>query len=150
MASYFQKFRQAVKTLAKRPTLSKDPRQLQFEADINRLFLYSSYNRLGKNADEANVEEIIELAGKTTFADQQIQVHENVHSQLKNFCAFMDEILIPNEKMSNDPLGLSKQSSVLPRRSGLGLAVGRSDSSADNTAIVIDMLLEQLSLRQDR
>lgn len=87
---------------------------------------------MGKNADEANVEEIIELAGKISFADQQIQVHENVHSQLKTFCAFMDEILIPNEKMSNDPLRLSKQSSVLPRRSGLSLAVGRSDSSADN------------------
>lgn len=87
---------------------------------------------MGKNADEANVEEIIELAGKTSFSDQQIQVHENVHSQLKTFCAFMDEILIPNEKMLNDPLGLSNQSSVLPRRSGLSLAVGRSDSSADN------------------
>lgn len=87
---------------------------------------------MGKNADEANVEEIIELAGKTSFVDQQIQVHENVHSQLKMFCAFMDEILIPNEKRSNDPLGLSKESSVLPCRSGLSLAVGRSDSSPGN------------------
>ncbi|KAG5008508.1 hypothetical protein JHK85_027050 [Glycine max] len=89
----------AVKTLAKRPSFTKDPRQLQFEADINRLFLYLSYNHLGKNADEAHAEEIIEMASKASFADQQMQVQENVHSQIKTFCTFMDEILLPNEKM---------------------------------------------------
>ena len=42
------------------PSLTKDPRQLQFEADVNRLFLYFSYNQLEKNADELDVEKIIE------------------------------------------------------------------------------------------
>ena len=61
----------------------------------------------------------------------------------------MDEILLPNEQTMNDPLGLSQQASVLPRRSGLSLAVGRNGSSPDNYAVVIDMLLEQLALKQD-
>ncbi|KAI5417653.1 hypothetical protein KIW84_042316 [Lathyrus oleraceus] len=113
MASLFRKCREAVKTLAKRPSLTKDPRQLQFEADVNRLFLYSSHNQLGKNADESDAEKIIEKAN-------------NEH-----------------------PLGLSQQASVLPRRSGLSLAVGRDGSSPDNSAIVINMLLEQLALKRD-
>ncbi|KAF3960917.1 hypothetical protein CMV_014406 [Castanea mollissima] len=41
MAFLFNKFQEAVKTLAKSPTFARDPRQLQFEADINRLFLYT-------------------------------------------------------------------------------------------------------------
>ncbi|GAU25939.1 hypothetical protein TSUD_16770 [Trifolium subterraneum] len=134
MASLFHKCREAVKTLAKRPSLTKEPRQLQFEADINRLFLYSSYNRLGKSAEESDVEKIIEDSSKTYYADQVTQVQENVHSQIKTFCTFMDEILLPNDKTVNDPLGLSKQASVLPRRSGLSLAVGKSSSSSDNSA----------------
>lgn len=32
---------QAVRTLAKSPTFARDPRHLQFEADVNRLFLYT-------------------------------------------------------------------------------------------------------------
>ncbi|KAF3962372.1 hypothetical protein CMV_013111 [Castanea mollissima] len=62
MAFLFNKFQEAVKTLAKSPTFARDPRQLQFEADINRLFLYTSYNRLGRDAEEADAEEIIEMA----------------------------------------------------------------------------------------
>lgn len=134
MASFFSKCREAVKSLAKRPSLSKDPRQLQFEADVNRLFLYSSYNRLGKSADESDVEKIIEEASKTSFTDQVTQVQENVHSQIKTFSASMDEILLPDEKTVNDPLGLSQQESTLPRRSGLSLAVGRTGSSPNNSA----------------
>ncbi|KAL5070808.1 hypothetical protein RYX36_021695 [Vicia faba] len=134
MASLFRRCREAVKTIANRPSLTKDPRQLQFQADVNRLFLYSSYNQLGKSADESDAEKIIEKASTTSFADQAIQVQENVHSQIKTFCAFMDEILLPNEETMNDPLGLSQQASVLPRRSGLSLAVGRNGSSSDNSA----------------
>ncbi|KAI5399690.1 hypothetical protein KIW84_064863 [Lathyrus oleraceus] len=86
------------------------------------------------NCDESDAEKIIEKASNTSFADQAIQVQENVHTQVKTFCAFMDEILLPNEQTMNDPLGLSQQASVLPRRSGLSLAVGRNGSSPDNYA----------------
>ncbi|KAM4099874.1 hypothetical protein ACB094_05G025500 [Castanea mollissima] len=41
------------------------PRQLQFEADINKLFLYT------KDADEAKGEEFNEMACKASLADQQ-------------------------------------------------------------------------------
>ncbi|XP_027360893.1 uncharacterized protein LOC113869011 isoform X2 [Abrus precatorius] len=123
MAFLFQKFQEAVKTLAKHPAFAKDPRQLQFEADINRLFLYSSYNRLGGNANEADAEEIIEMASRASVADQQMQIQENLHSQIKTFCSIMDEILLPNEKMVNE----HQQESTVPRRSGLSFAVGRSD-----------------------
>ncbi|KAJ1422100.1 DNA-binding barrel domain superfamily [Sesbania bispinosa] len=107
MAFLFQKFQEVVKTLAKSPTFARDPRQLQFEVDINRLFLYTSYNRLGKNADEADAEEIIEMANKASVADQQMQVQENIHSQIKAFCTFMDELLLPN-KMVNDSFDSTK------------------------------------------
>lgn len=53
-----------------------------------------SYNRLGRDAEEADAEEIIEMAGKATLSEQQKQVQENIHYQLENFCASMDEILL--------------------------------------------------------
>jgi len=103
---------------------------------------------LGKSADESDVEKIIEEASKTSFTDQVTQVHENVHSQIKTFSAFMDEILLLNDKTVNDPLGLSQQESTLPRRSGLSLAVGRTGSSPDNSgefsAFAFSFLLQSL------
>ncbi|KAK7308369.1 hypothetical protein VNO77_41972 [Canavalia gladiata] len=144
MAFMFQKFQEAVKTLAKRPTLSRDPRQLQFEADIHRLFLYLSYNHLGKSANEADAEEIIEMASKASIADQQMQVQENVHSQIKIFCAFMDEILLSNENTVNG----NQLASTVPRRSGLSFAVGRSDPAHDNPAAPQTRLLSQVEVSQ--
>ncbi|CAL0334222.1 unnamed protein product [Lupinus luteus] len=111
MAFLFLKFLEGMKILAKSPTIAKsptfarDPRQLQFEADINRLFLYTSYNLLGKNADEADAEQIIEMASKSSVEIQQMQVQENVHSQIRTFCTVMDEVLV------NDPLESSLQAS---------------------------------------
>ena len=87
---------------------------------------------MGKSADEADVEEIIEMASKASFADQQMQVQENVHSQIKAFCKFMDEILLPKERMVNDRFELSQQTNTLPRRSGLSFAVGSSDKPTIN------------------
>ncbi|TYI94674.1 hypothetical protein E1A91_D02G221600v1 [Gossypium mustelinum] len=95
MAFLFNKFQDAVRILAKSPTFARYRRKLQFEDDINLLFMYTSYNRLGKNADEADAEEIIDMASKASFTDQQMQVQENVHFQIKNFCTVMDEILLP-------------------------------------------------------
>ncbi|KAL8153814.1 hypothetical protein V2J09_011574 [Rumex salicifolius] len=126
MAFLFHKFQKAVGTLAKSPTFARDPRQLQFEADINRLFLYSSYNRLGREADEADIEEIIDMATKASLADQQQLVQENVHSQIKTFSHYMDEILFSGNESLN-PLQ-SPNADSAPRRSGLSLAVGGGTS----------------------
>ncbi|KAI3982889.1 hypothetical protein MKX01_010372 [Papaver californicum] len=124
MAFLFQKFQKAVSALAKSSTFAKDPRQLQFEADVNKLFLYTSYNRLGGNADEKDAEEIIKLAGKASLTDQQKQVQENVHSHIRTFSKSMDGILLPTSKRIDKPLDSSVQANAVPRRSGLSLAVG--------------------------
>ncbi|KAK4261924.1 hypothetical protein QN277_004858 [Acacia crassicarpa] len=148
MAFLFQKFQEAVKTLAKSPTFARDPRHLQFEADINRLFLYTSYNRLGENSVEGDAEEIIEMASKASVADQQVQVQENVHCQIKAFCKFMDEILLPSDKIMSDTLESSQQVSSLPHRSGLSLAVGRSGPPPNHPAIPQTRPLSQAEVSQ--
>uniref|UniRef100_A0A2P2JC44 Uncharacterized protein n=1 Tax=Rhizophora mucronata TaxID=61149 RepID=A0A2P2JC44_RHIMU len=141
MAFLFNKFQQAMKVLAESPSFAKkNLRQLQFEADINRLFLYTSYNRLGKNAEEADAEEIIDMASKASVADQQKQVQENIHHQIQNFCKSMDEILLHN--INTNELGEAPvQSKAASGRSGLNFAVGKSNSSIDLPA--------QLYLRLD-
>ncbi|XP_075663581.1 uncharacterized protein LOC142633244 isoform X2 [Castanea sativa] len=132
MAFLFNKFQEAVKTLAKSPTFARDPRQLQFESDINRLFLYTSYNRLGRDAEEADAEEIIEMASKASLADQQKLVQENIHAQIKSFSMSMDEILLPDSKRIGEAHELPPQPTAAPRRSGLGFAVGRHDQPTDH------------------
>ncbi|XP_047323470.1 uncharacterized protein LOC124927153 isoform X2 [Impatiens glandulifera] len=128
MAFLFRKFQEAVKALAKNRSISRDPRHLQFEADINRLFLYTSYNRLGRDASEADIDEIIDMTKKAPFTDQQKQVQENIHSQVNAFCTRMDDILLPDHKGKNAPL--DSQTNTAPIRSGLSLAVGRHPSIA--------------------
>ncbi|XP_022724904.1 uncharacterized protein LOC111281442 [Durio zibethinus] len=143
MAFLFNKFQDAVRTLAKSPTFARDPRKLQFEADINRLFLYTSYNRLGKNADEADAEEIIDMASKASVADQQNQVQENIHYQIKNLCTSMDGILLPD---INEPQEL--QSNANPSRSGLSFAVGRNGPITNRPAVPETRPLKRSELSQ--
>ncbi|CAA7027002.1 unnamed protein product [Microthlaspi erraticum] len=124
MLFLFSKFQQGVGVLAKSTTFAKSPTQLQFEADINKLFMFTSYNRLGRDAEEADAEEIIEMAAKATLPEQQKQVQENIHSQLQNFSSFMDEILLPHidttEKKLSEPG--SESSQVVPETKPLKLA----------------------------
>ncbi|KAL8157539.1 uncharacterized protein LOC141674308 isoform X1 [Apium graveolens] len=124
MASLFQKFQEAVGKLARSPTFANDPRHLQFEADINRLFLYTSYNRVGRDASDAEIEEIIDMGSKAPLADQQEQVQENIYSQIKAFCTSMDDILRPDFRSTSK--SISTEQNASPRRSGLSLAIGRS------------------------
>lgn len=70
------------------------------------------------------------MANKASVADQQKQVQENVHSQLKSFCTFMDEILLPDvNKTDTAPAVDSPVSSKAHHRSGLSFAVGGSGST---------------------
>jgi len=81
---------------------------------------------LGKNASEADAEEIIEMATKASVVDQQMVVQENVHSQIKAFCTFMDEVFLPNEKKVNDvSFELSQQTKILPQHIDLKSANGK-------------------------
>ncbi|KAL8035049.1 hypothetical protein ABFX02_12G072200 [Erythranthe guttata] len=136
MAFLFQKFQEAVKVLAKSPTFAKQGRHLQFEADMNRLFLYTSYKRLGKNAEEADADEIIDMATKASVAEQEKQVQENIHAQMNTVCTYMDEILRPDPKIA-DTINPSSERNTAPRRSGLGLAVGMTPSSHDNPGAAV-------------
>ncbi|VAI58828.1 unnamed protein product [Triticum turgidum subsp. durum] len=128
MAFLFNKFQEAIKTLAKSPSFARDPRHLQFDADVNRLFLYTSYNRLGEHSEEKDAEEIIDLASKASVTDQQKQVQGNVHYQLKHICKSMDNILRPDTK---DPSQSSSDAYNNSRRSGLSLAVGTGVAAAN-------------------
>lgn len=74
-----------------------------------------------------DAEEIIDMANKASVSDQQKQVQENIHSQIKSFCMSMDEILLPNNKKIDEALELPPQSAAAPRRSGLSFAVGKDD-----------------------
>ncbi|RAL53571.1 hypothetical protein DM860_012186 [Cuscuta australis] len=134
MAFLFNKFQESVKVLAKFPTFARDPRHVQFESDINRLFLYTSHHRLGKEADEKDAEEIIDMASNAPLNDQQKQVQENVHSQIETFCTCMCEILLPDLKSRDEPQSLSETINP-PRRGGLSLAVGGSSPLNNCSAV---------------
>lgn len=66
------------------------------------------------------------MAGKASVSDQQKQVQENVHSQIKSFCSFMDEILLQDVNKKNQPPLDSPASGPAQQRSGLSLAIGKS------------------------
>ncbi|KAK3040738.1 hypothetical protein RJ639_029260 [Escallonia herrerae] len=88
-----------------------------------------SYKRLGRDAEDTDVEEIIDMADKAQLADQKNQVQENIHFQIKTFCTCMDEIVLPNPKSIDEPLKLSPERKTAPRHTGLGLAIGRTTLS---------------------
>jgi len=133
MAFLFNKFQEAIKTLARNPRFARDPRHLQFDADVNRLFLYTSYYRLGENSEEKDAEEIIDMASKASVTEQQKQVQENVNYQLKHICKTMDTILRPDTK--SDPSQSPSDAHSNSRRSGLSLAVGTGVASANKPAV---------------
>ena len=89
---------------------------------------FCSYNRLGREAEEADIEEIIDMANKASLADQQLLVQENVHSQMKTFCSLMDEIILSGKETVSTP----PSANSAPRCSGLSLAVGGAGGSTQN------------------
>ncbi|XP_057456680.1 uncharacterized protein LOC130747688 isoform X2 [Lotus japonicus] len=102
----------------------------------------------GKDADEADAEEIIEMGSKASVADQKMQVEENVHSQIKAFCTFMDEKIRPNEKIVTDSFELSQQANNLPHHSGPSSAKGRCDPPTNNPAVSKRRPLSQAEVSQ--
>lgn len=70
------------------------------------------------------------MANKASVADQQKQVQENIHSQIKSFCMSMDEILLPDAENIDEAPKLPPPSTAAQHRSGLSFAVGGNDQSA--------------------
>nr|POE61280.1 hypothetical protein CFP56_43680 [Quercus suber] len=58
------------------------------------------------------------MASKASLADQQSQVQENVHAQVKIFAMSMDEILFPNNKRIGDAHELPPPLAAAPRWNG--------------------------------
>ncbi|KAK4722700.1 hypothetical protein R3W88_012933 [Solanum pinnatisectum] len=148
MAFLFHKFQEGVKILAKSPTFARESKRLQFEGDINLLFLYTSYNRLGRNADEDDAEEIIDMANKASLDDQQKQVHDNVHSQVTNFCRYMDDILLLDQKVKDNQAISPATPHSSPHSSGLGLAVGGNSLAQDRIAVPETKTLHRTEVSQ--
>ncbi|KAK6792710.1 hypothetical protein RDI58_011791 [Solanum bulbocastanum] len=148
MAFLFHKFQEGVKILAKSPTFARESKRLQFEADINLLFLYTSYNRLGRNAEEDDAEEIIDMANNSSLDDQQKQVHENVHSQVTNFCRYMDDILLLDQKVKDNQAISPATPHSSPRSSCLGLAVGGNSLAQDRIAVPETKTLHRTEVSQ--
>jgi len=100
---------------------------MNFTAILSFYYCALSYYRLGENAEEKDAEEIIDLAGKASVAEQQNQVQENVHYQLTHMCRAMDGILRPD--ITNDPSKDPSETHSYSRRSGLSFAVGGAASA---------------------
>ncbi|KAF3960925.1 hypothetical protein CMV_014410 [Castanea mollissima] len=58
------------------------------------------------------------MASKASLADQQSQVQENIHAQIKSFAMSMDEILIPDNKRIGDAHELPAQPTAASRWNG--------------------------------
>ncbi|KAH7690278.1 hypothetical protein IHE45_02G037000 [Dioscorea alata] len=149
MAFIFRKFQEAVTTLAKNPRFARDPRHIQFEADVNRLFLYTSFNRLGRNADEKDADEIIDMANKASVADQQRQVQDNIHCQIRNICDAMDDILLPDGLSKPTVQESTPQMQNAQRPSGLSFAIGKTVASANQSVTPETQPLTSLEVSQN-
>lgn len=78
-----------------------------------------SCNRLGRNADKADAKDIIEMANKFYVAEQQKQIQENIHFQIKNFCTAMNDILLPDaRKRSTKDEALAQSNAFAVGKSG--------------------------------
>ena len=82
-------------------------------------------NHLGRDADEAKVEEFNEMACKASLADQQKQVQGNIHPQIKSFFMCIDEILLLYTKRIGEAQELPPQPIDAPCQSGLGFNIGQ-------------------------
>ncbi|KAG6391628.1 hypothetical protein SASPL_149385 [Salvia splendens] len=128
-----------VKVLAKSPKFAKEGKHLQFAADMNKTFPFYKVNAsyhveiafLSAKfmpislIKEADADEIIEMASKATLEEQQRQIQENIHEQMSTFCTYMNDSLRPDPKIAN-ATNSSSEAKTAPRRSGLGVAVGRT------------------------
>ena len=66
------------------------------------------------------------MACKASLADQQKQVRENIHAQIKSFSTCIDEVLSPYTKRIGEAQELPPHPIAAPCQSGLDFAVGRN------------------------
>ncbi|KAG5571818.1 hypothetical protein H5410_061584 [Solanum commersonii] len=89
------------------------------------------------DAVETDAEEIIDMVGKASLADQQKQVQENVHSQITSFCKYMDHISQPDLMVKDKQGTPSSENNSSPRSSGLSFAIGRTAPLKDHSGKIL-------------
>lgn len=94
---------------------------------------YFSFNRLGRNADDKDADEIIDMANKASVADQQRQVQDTIHCQIRNICDAMDDILLPDGLSKPTVQESTPQMPNAQRPSGLSFAIGKTVASANQS-----------------
>ena len=85
---------------------------------------------MGRDADEKDADEIIDMANKASVTDQQRQVQENIHCQIRNICDAMDDILLPDGVNKPTVQESTPQMQNAHRPSGLSFAIGKTVASA--------------------
>ena len=92
---------------------------------------------MGRDADEAKIEEFNEMACKASFADQQKQVRENIRAQIKSFSMCIDEILLPYTKRIGEAQELPPHPIVAPCQSGLDFAVAKNGQPTNHPGEIL-------------
>ena len=78
---------------------------------------------MGRDVDEAKAEEFNKMACKASLADQQKQVRENIHAQIKSFSTCIDEVLLPYTKRIGKAQELPPHPIAAPCQSGLDILI---------------------------
>ncbi|KAK7860091.1 hypothetical protein CFP56_042143 [Quercus suber] len=82
-------------------------------------------NCLGRDADEAKAEEFNDMACKASLADQQKQLQENIHAQIKSFSMIVEAQELPPQPIA------------APCQSGLGFDIGRNGQPTDHPGKIL-------------
>ena len=77
------------------------------------------------------------MACKASLTNQQIQVQENIHAQIKSFSMCINEILLPYTRRIGQAQELPPQPIAAPCQSGLDFAVGRNGQPTDRPGKIL-------------
>ncbi|KAL2645335.1 hypothetical protein R1flu_012922 [Riccia fluitans] len=121
------------------PFRQVDKRQLQHEIDTYRLFLLTSYNRLGGSGEEL-AKELQASADSKPFTTLQDEVQSNVHQQISAVSQMLDGILLKDGKIG-EPL-------IKPRPSGLSFAVGHALPQVEREKVVKTNNLDRVEVAE--
>ena len=77
------------------------------------------------------------MACKASLADQQKQVQENIHAQIKSFSMCINEILLPYTKRIVEAQELPPQPIAAPCQSGLDFAAGRNGQPTNHPGKIL-------------
>ncbi|KAH7690277.1 SET domain-containing protein [Dioscorea alata] len=89
------------------------------------------------------------MANKASVADQQRQVQDNIHCQIRNICDAMDDILLPDGLSKPTVQESTPQMQNAQRPSGLSFAIGKTVASANQSVTPETQPLTSLEVSQN-